>query len=278
MTRSFLLLAILALVSCAKGNNLSDQKRVEFNLFSSSYDPCLVPNKCSDRKIIPPTLALKKFEESRFKTAPRAGQQVSRSLIKTQATTIEVDGDLEEVNCAIGYDQIRTIVDVKSNEIYIKEEKKNFKFQPDTTACKNLKNMKEYSPLLIAIEDRGDITQDDAFSENQDQLKKLKMETLTFDNKEILRISGVIEIVQEGEDWEGNPFSFTIETSILSMIDLNANFFAASIFDHTITRIPESLPSENVEEVATVTDSIDVSGFNLGDFEDRLIDDRRETE
>lgn len=280
MNNSFLFLLMIGLFSCAKGNNLSDPKKINFSLFSSPFDPCLVAGKCTKRKTLPPPIALKMYEQSAHKTPPKLGQQVKRGQIITVSTTTVNNGNREEITCAIGFHQTRTIVRVESNEIYIKEEKKNFKFQPNIKECTDLQVDKEYLPLLIAIEDRLDLTETNfpaTTSNDREQLQKLKMESLEFDNKKVLRISGVLTKVETYEDMNGNPQTITGELNILTMIDLDTNYFSSKIFEHQIIKVDKNLISEDVFKTATTADSIDVSNFNLEDYDSSLIDDRRDS-
>lgn len=277
MANLMLLIFLLASVlSCAKSSSLSEDNNVKFNLFSSSYDPCMVPNKCRDQKIIPPMMALNLFEQGRYKTAPQLGDQEIRRIEKTQNTTIFDDGEIKEIACALAFEQKRTLVDIDSSSIYVKEEKSNFQVKPQISDCKNLLKQKENQPLLIAIEDREDLGNGGLIGGDLEEISKLKMETLKINGSPLLRISGVITSVENTEDLNGNPISFTVQTSILIMQDLTQSFFTSNRFNHTIMKINDLIPSESVLLLSEVKKGIDVSGFDIDDYQSNLIIDRRD--
>ena len=263
------------LISCGKGSSMSDQKKVEFNLFSSSSDPCLVPGKCSDRKIVPPNLAKAVLEKSAYNSTPILGSKVARNIVTTRSTTVQNNnGEFEEISCAISYDMTRTVVDLDPKALYVREEKKNFQYKPNTSACRNFGTMKEFKSLLITLEIRSDLNPDLKLPISESEMRKLRMETLAVDGKPMLRIDGIVNRTQSGQDIEGNPTEIPVETSILIMIDLTQSYFSGIYFSHTLNKVPGLLPSETIEDKLSIDDMVDVSNFRIEDYTNNILDRR----
>lgn len=276
MKEIIILISLLALGACSKGNSLSDQEKVKFNLFSSSSDPCMVPGKCSNPQIVPPLAAMKILERGAYKSTPQLGLKTSRNVVTTRSTTEEVNGDYQEINCAISYDIARTVVDLTASALYVKEEKSNFKYQPNSRACRKLGEMKEFDSLLIAIEERKDLSPSNELPLTEEQLRKLKMESLTVDSRPFLRISGIVDSTMDSQDIDGNPIQIPVETSVLLMLDLTQSYFSAEFFNHTITKIPGMLPSETINDTLTLNGMVDVSDFQIEDYINSIVDRRDE--
>lgn len=274
LTTTFLLL-----FSCGKGDSLSDQRQVDFSLFSSSSDPCLVPEKCSDRKVVPPHIAKALLDKSAYNSTPILGTKVSRNVVTTRSTTVEVEDEngerkYEEISCAISYDMTRTVVDLDPRALYVREEKENFQYKPNTSACRNFGTMKEFKSLLITLEERSDLNPDIELPISESEMRKLKMETLTVDGKPMMRIDGTINRVQPGQDIDGNPTKIPVETSILTMIDLTRSYFSGIYFSHTLNRVPGLLPSETIENKVEIKGLVDVSSFRIEDYTNSILDRR----
>ncbi len=199
------------------------------------------------------------------------GLQVSHHISKTEiSAAFNPDtGQVEQTNCQVTFEQVRTVAQVESKAIYVEEKKNNISVTPQNDACNLVLTYPQYKTVIIAKENREDIdgTYHEPTQEELDLLKNFVFETFMYKGIYCLKMVGTYESQAEP------PSTITVKVKLHHVNDLTSAGFVSKMFEDTTTE-SDKFNSQSLTTNRVVAENVDVSHINISTMNPADIVDR----